>query len=208
MKTVSRNMIFTAALFLSFSLSGCSSKASEERLRGIELLEQGKYQEAEDMLNQALADAHGRIGRETLDILLYRAEAEYMIGDLDQSRETINILIQADGEKDTYTRFLAQLDAHLLIADASRALNEDSLEEARSDLDKANAAGLANDRDYQFDEAVYLEKTAKWEEACQAFTDYCTRYPDDKAAARELSFLKSRVNELEKNDLLKEETGS
>ena len=39
------------------------------------------------------------------------------------------------------------------------------------------------------------------------FQQYSTRYPGDEDAKRELSFLKNRMEALEKNPLLKEKAG-
>ena len=53
-------------------------------------------------------------------------------------------------------------------------------------------------------EAVYLEKTGEWQKAYDAFSQYCSRYPEDEKASRELSFLESRKKALEGNTALSE----
>ena len=70
---------------------------------------------------------------------------------------------------------------------------------ARESLDQAKAAGLTNDKDYQFDELVYLEKTAQWTEAYEAVQTFLENYPGDADATRELAFLRTRIDELSAN---------
>ena len=94
-----------------------------------------------------------------------------------------------------------------LIQELGTALNDNKLEDAEKLLSEIKEKGLEEDREYLFDGAVYLEKTAKWQEAYEAFQQYCTRYPGDEDAKRELSFLKNRMEALEKNPLLKEKAG-
>ena len=188
-KTVVVYMLLSGSLFL----TACSNKKVEElRLSGIDQLEKGKYEEAIDTLNQALQAGRGEVSETQFDILLYRAEAEYMSGDLDACQTTIDTLRKVDG------------DVKRLVKEASDALNDDDTETAREKLDAAKAAGLTNDRDIDFDEVVYLEKTAQWEAAYDAVEKYLQNYPGDEAATREETFLKSRIEELKNNTALNE----
>ncbi len=183
-------------------LTGCKSRASELRLQGISELEKGKYEDAIKTLDEALQESNGKISREQFDILLYRAEAEYMTGDYDAAQHTLDILTKVDGKKDTYEKMQKQIDAKLLIKEASEALDKNDTATAREKLDEASANGLSNDRDQEYDEIVYLEKTGKWQEAYDAMQSYMTRYPGDKEAEREQSFLKTRTDALHNNPLL------
>lgn len=199
-----RRMLFATAcaLMILATMNSCGSKAKELRLEGIAQLEKGDYQDAITTLNKALDESNGQISKVQFDILLYRAEAEYMTGDLAAAQKTVNILTKIDGKNETYQKLQTQIDAKKLIQDAAMALNEEDLETARTNLDKARDAGLQNDRDLLFNEAVYLEKTAQWQSAYDAFTDYLGMYPGDEEAKRELSFLKTRVDALKHNALL------
>lgn len=199
-----RRMLFATAcaLMILATMNSCGSKAKELRLEGIAQLEKGDYQDAITTLNKALDESNGQISKVQFDILLYRAEAEYMTGDLAAAQKTVNILTKIDGKNETYQKLQTQIDAKKLIQDAATALNEEDLETARANLDKARDAGLQNDRDLLFNEAVYLEKTAQWQSAYDAFTDYLGMYPGDEEAKRELSFLKTRVDALKHNALL------
>lgn len=203
MKKRKMNLRTMSAVLLSLLLlTGCGSQVKELRLQGIAQLEKGQYQEAVETLNEALQAGRGQISRVQLDILSYRAEAEYLSGDLEAAEKTVSILIEADGSKESYEKLSAQISAKRLVQEASKALDQNQLDEARSKLDEAIAAGLQNDQSLEYDEAVYLEKTGKWEEAYAAMKDYTDRYPDDTEAVRELDFLKTRAEALKNNQLL------
>lgn len=182
------------ALFLVLMLlSGCGKSADALRQEGIALIASGSYAEAITKLDEALDAGKGKVGALQYDILLYRAEAEYMNGDYAAAKHTYELLIEADGEKEPYTSLLNQANAKLLLADATKALDDNDTETARSLLDQVKSLGLLSDHDLEFDEGVYLEKTAQWEDAYNAFLALNGKYPDDAAAKKELDFLKTRV---------------
>lgn len=180
-------------------LSGCGNKVEELRLQGIDLVEKGKYDEAITTLDEAMERSKGRVGEEQYDILLYKAEAEYMLGDYDAARKIIETLREVNGDQEVYLQFQTQLDARQYIENATKALNDGDTDTARESLDQAKAAGLTNDKDYQFDELVYLEKTAQWQEAYEAVQTFLDNYPGDADATRELAFLRTRIDELSTN---------
>lgn len=180
-------------------LSGCGNKVEELRLQGIDLVEKGKYDEAITTLDEAMERSKGRVGEEQYDILLYKAEAEYMLGDYDAARKIIETLREVNGDQEVYLQFQTQLDARQYIENATKALNDGDTDTARESLDQAKAAGLTNDKDYQFDELVYLEKTAQWQEAYAAVQTFLDNYPGDADATRELAFLRTRIDELSTN---------
>ena len=180
-------------------LTGCGNRVEELRLQGIDLVEKGKYEEAITTLDEAMERSKGRVGAEQYDILLYKAEAEYMLGDYDAARKIIETLREVNGDQEVYLQFETQLDARQYIENATKALNDGDMDAARESLDQAKAAGLTNDKDYQFDELVYLEKTAQWTEAYEAVQTFLENYPGDADATRELAFLRTRIDELSAN---------
>ncbi len=184
-------------------LTGCGNKVSALRLQGIELVEKGKYEEALEVLEEAMNRSKGAVGPEQYDILLYKAEAEYMLGDFDAARKIIETLRTVDGDREVYLQLQSQLDARQYVETATQALNDGDLELARTKLDEAKNAGLTNDKDYQFDELVYLEKTSQWESAYEAAQRFLENYPGDSDAERELEFLRTRVEELSGNTAAK-----
>lgn len=180
-------------------LTGCGNRVEELRLQGIDLVEKGKYEEAITTLDEAMERSRGRVGAEQYDILLYKAEAEYMLGDYDAARKIIETLREVNGDQEVYLQFQTQLDARQYIESATKALNDGDMDAARESLDQAKAAGLTNDKDYQFDELVYLEKTAQWTEAYEVVQTFLENYPGDADATRELAFLRTRIDELSAN---------
>ena len=100
-----------------------------------------------------------------------------------------------------------RIAAKKLVYSAGEALNQNDLEKARNCLDEAKEKGLSADRDMEYNEAVYLEKTGEWQKAYDAFTQYLNRYPEDENASRELQFLENRVKALEGNPALSEQNG-
>lgn len=185
--------------FVALLLTGCGNRVEELRLQGIDLVEKGKYEEAITTLDEAMERSRGRVGAEQYDILLYKAEAEYMLGDYDAARKIIETLREVNGDQEVYLQFQTQLDARQYIESATKALNDGDMDAARESLDQAKAAGLTNDKDYQFDELVYLEKTAQWTEAYEAVQTFLENYPGDADATRELAFLRTRIDELSAN---------
>ena len=204
MKKLQLRAFFLSVLVLCM-LAGCGNGVREKRLEGIDVLEKGKYEEAVRLFDEAMELSRGRISQEQFDILLYRAEAEYMTGDYDAAEETLRVLVQVDGEKDVYHRMLEQIDAKHLVKAAGEALNEGKTGDARRMMDDAVSKGLKNDRELEFNEAVYLEKTAAWEEALEAFRTYLRNYPGDPDAEKELAFLETRIEEFSTNDALRED---
>ena len=122
-----------------------------------------------------------------------------MLGDSDAARKNIETLREVNGDQEVYLQFQTQLDARQYIESATKALNDGDMDAARESLDQAKAAGLTNDKDYQFDELVYLEKTAQWTEAYEAVQTFLENYPGDADATRELAFLRTRIDELSTN---------
>lgn len=101
-----RLVILAGALVLSMSLmTGCQSKEKERlsfRETGIEQMGSGDYEEAIASFDQALDRSKGMVGNFELDVLKYRAEAEYKAEDYDAAAHTYDILLEVDGEKPEY----------------------------------------------------------------------------------------------------------
>jgi hypothetical protein len=192
-------------LLLSLSLFACKNKAKEYRLLGIEALERGDGKAALENFNLALEKSNGQVSALQMDILAYKIEAEILLGNISDAEASLENY-KALAKKDL-PLLEERIAGKKLIQELSLALNEDKLEEAKTLLSEIKEKGLEEDREYLFAEAVYLEKTAKWQEAYEAFKQYCARYPGDEDAKRELGFLKNRMEALEKNPLLKEKAG-
>lgn len=78
-------------------LAGCQGNRREEyRTTGIEQMASGDYAAAMASFGQALEQSKGRVGAFELDVLKYRAEAEYMLEDYQAAAHTYEVLLQVD----------------------------------------------------------------------------------------------------------------
>ena len=85
-------------------LTGCKGVTEEEktaRENGIALLESGDYEGALDQFEALIQDAD-RVTDFEVDILKYRAEAEYGLKDYEAAAHTYDILSQIDKERAEY----------------------------------------------------------------------------------------------------------
>ena len=184
------------------SLSACKNEAKAYRTEGITALEKGDAQKALENFDLALEKSKGKVGTLQFDILAYKVEAEIHLGKLDEAEENLQNLETISTKN--YAKLQDLIEAKKSIVSAGEALNQDDLDLARKELDEAKEKGLSTDRELEYSEAIYLEKTGEWQNSYDAFSKYCSRYPDDAEAARELQFLESRVKVLGGNTLLSE----
>lgn len=92
--------VMTAAVLLT---TGCASKEKYEyREAAIRQMEAGDYAAAVDSLNLALEKSDGTVGKFELDVLKYRAEAEFCLEDYEAAADTYDVLWQTDGQKPEY----------------------------------------------------------------------------------------------------------
>lgn len=95
-----------AAFFLAAAIlaGGCSDSKERYAFRetGIEQLNAGEYDAAIQSFEQAIASSNGLVGEFELDVLKYRAEAEYKAGDFAASAYTYDVLCQVDEERPEY----------------------------------------------------------------------------------------------------------
>lgn len=98
--------VCTAAVFL---LSGCGGITDEmfaEREAAIQMMESGDYESAVAAFN-GLVEKADSVTNFEVDILKYRAEAEYQLGDYRAAAYTYDILNQIDKERAEYCYFAA-----------------------------------------------------------------------------------------------------
>ncbi len=104
-RKLNMHRIAAAWILAALMLGGCGSGEKERqelRLQGIEQLEAGNYEEAIKSFEGALELSAKVIGEFELDILKYRAEAEYGSGDYAAAAYTYDVLSQVDEERDEY----------------------------------------------------------------------------------------------------------
>ncbi len=92
-------------------MTGCQGSSEKYTFRenGIEQLNAGNYNEAIQSFEQALEHSDGLVGTFELDVLKYRAEAEYRAGDHEAAAHTYGILMQVDEERPEYLNMRCML---------------------------------------------------------------------------------------------------
>ena len=104
-------------LFLSAAcavcVAGCgeSKAAKEARLAGIRDMEAEQYEQALASFQEALDASDGIVDEFELDILKYRGEAEYRLGDYRAAAHTYDILAEVDEGKAEYRYCKAMAEA-------------------------------------------------------------------------------------------------
>ena len=89
-----------------FLCTGCSSEREEEQLsfrqEGITLMENGKYEEALEKFQSALDLSLGKVGETEMDICFYKAEAQYMLGNVEDAMATYTAIIDFNENAKAY----------------------------------------------------------------------------------------------------------
>ena len=148
-KTGYGTLLIVLTLILTMS-SGCGEKVSRYTYRddGIKALNERNYKEAIQSLNQAIDTKKGLVGKFDMDVLKYRAEAEYLSGDYQAAAGTYDILIKIDGEKPEYLNMRSASragagDNEGAIADYNRSMELDPDNKAPGRMNALLAAGAA-----------------------------------------------------------------
>ena len=99
---------FAVGVLAVIMLGGCSGKERKNFEAGKALLNEGKYAEAVEAFDKAI-EAHGSnsIRGLEIDILRYRAEAEYRAGDYKAAEHSYRLLTSADENRSEYMDMLA-----------------------------------------------------------------------------------------------------
>ncbi|SES04385.1 tetratricopeptide repeat protein [Lachnobacterium bovis] len=123
-------MLMTSVTVVSV-LGGCGRNESKQttfKQYGINALENGQYKEAIKSLNSALNQANGKVGKNEVEICYYKAEAQYLSGDIKGALKTYTALIDYDNnEKAYYLRgnvYLSQSKTKKAFSDYKKALEE------------------------------------------------------------------------------------
>ncbi len=100
--------LFAVGILAAIMLSGCSGKERKNFEAGKALLNEGKYAEAVEAFDKAI-EAHGsnNIRGLEIDILRYRAEAEYRAKDYKAAGHSYRLLTSADENRSEYMDMLS-----------------------------------------------------------------------------------------------------
>lgn len=156
-KNISR--FAAAAVLLSLCLTGCGETkvAKDARQQGITQMAETNYAGAITSFDTALEEADGIVNKFELDILKYRGEAEFNLGDYAAAKHTYDILVDVDKGQPEY----------LYLRAASGALSGD-VESALEDYNKAADMEKPMDRNV-VGSAIALSSIGK---ACTDKGDY------------------------------------
>lgn len=148
-------------------IPGCGKKENKYSFReaGIEALNTGNYDDAIEAFDQAINSSKGLVGKFDVDVLKYRAEAEYLSEDYPSAVNTYDILIQVDGERAEYynMRSASRAEAGDLtgaLEDYKRSAELDTEKQAPGRLKALLAAGAALEKEGSADQAMALYEAA------------------------------------------------
>lgn len=131
-------MVLLAGMMICGCKAGGPSK-TEYRMEGIEKLEGKDYAGAIEAFDQAITLSKGAVGRFELDVLKYRGEAEYRLGDYAAAAHTYDILFQVDKEipEYRYLRCMANAKAGSLDSALEDYTSQAAADKEPSDLSAA-----------------------------------------------------------------------
>lgn len=161
--------VLGAVLLLVLGLTGCgeSKEAKKARMDGIEQLNAGNYSEAVAFFDQALKEADGIVNSFELDILKYRGEAEYALGNYQEAAHTYGILLEVDNEKPEYLYYQAAANAMQGNTDSAiESYNQAEQMEQKTNRNVEGATfallalGSACEKNRDFDQAMEFYKSA------------------------------------------------
>jgi len=186
-------ILILSALFL----GGCASKELYIlREQAIKEYQQGNYEQAAKLFDEALSYGNGEVGEAELDILRYRAECELRCREFEKAKASYGILAQLDESeenREAYSELEEQFGKMEELSDACRLMQEEKYEEAYEANDRlAGLGGDAVEAAAWYNKAVCAEHLARWQEAAELFGDYVAIYPNDEEARKEYEFCRSR----------------
>jgi len=188
---------------------GTDRTRSTLRKDGITALEDGDYKAAVEKFDEALKLSGNKTGKFEIDVLQYRADANYNLKDYTASLEDWKKLIELDGENVKYKEnaVLCMLengdyDGALAVGVLqSRVYNRRAVMEIENqEFDQALETirqGMAVDdgsraADLLFNQVVAYEGKHDFKEALRLLNSYIATYGTDENVQRELTFLESR----------------
>lgn len=115
-KQANRKAAFCAVVLMTAAsvLGGCGEAGPDKkelRMSGIQKLDAGDYAGAVADLDGAIQASTGRVGAFEIDVLKYRAEAEYKLEDYLAAAHTYDVLIQVDQKGPGYLYLSAAMKA-------------------------------------------------------------------------------------------------
>lgn len=196
-----------AAVFLlsaGIFLTGCgeAKEAKEARLQGIAQLQAGQYEAAIASFETALSQADGIVDSFELDLLKYRGEAEYALGDYTAAEHTYQILAEVDGEKQEYAEYRNSAELQRMNQQGLALLEEKKAEEALLVFEAGMEKLLQTDSRIALEEeltavftyniGVAYEAQGEFAKALEQLRSYASNYGSTPELEKEIQFLESR----------------
>ena len=130
-----RRFLYMAVVVMAmmFLATGCSNERQERQLQlreqGISCLENGQYEKALITFQAALEESLGQIGEIELDICFYKAEAQYMLGNVEDAIHTYSTIIGYNNSSKAYylrgNLYYSQGNEALALSDYEAAIQYD-----------------------------------------------------------------------------------
>ena len=127
-------LVLVVVVFLCTGCSGREEKQMSHREKGIQLMENGKYEKALEEFQAALDLSLGEIGEKEVDICFYKAETQYFLNDIEGAKNTYTAIINFNEDPKAY--FLRG-NLYYSLGDEGNALNdyEEAIERDKKDYD-------------------------------------------------------------------------
>ena len=173
-----------AALLAVYMLSGCADAIKD----GTKALKEGRYEEAQELFQEAAGDADDKTAAEAYRGLgmAYYEQEEYT-----SALEAFQTALDKGGEQTVQIYNLMGI-CGMKTSDYGSALGyfQSGLAMADTSAGEDTDAGLI--QEMRYNEIVCYEQTADWESAKQKISEYLADYPGDETAEKEAEFLETR----------------
>ena len=179
--------------------------------QGLACLESQNYAQAVTAFDDAIALTHGRIGTFEIQMMLYRAEAQYRSGDYQSALAAYETLYAKDDSNETckaglalclletgdYDRAksLGVIQGQVYSRIAKDQINAGNYDDALSTIETGFSEAGADEvgrEELTYNQAVAWEYKGDYKKALEILESYDQKYTAEGNAARELAFLKTR----------------
>lgn len=182
-------------ILICIMLTACTNRnrIMAYRAEGINSLQNQNYQEALDYFNMAISAGDGEVTKLQYDLLLYKAECLFQLGDFSKSRDIYNVLLKVNPNNSQFKEIFSIISSLASLDELRAALDNNNLTEAEELINKLKQTGLEHDRAVIFNQGVLYEKKGEWKYALDQFKYYLTQFPNDEKALHEIEFINAQL---------------
>lgn len=218
-KAAALAIVLCLSAMLLTACGGVSEEMLEARTSAIAKMDNGDYEGAVEIFNQLVEEAKS-VSEFELDVLKYRAEAEYLLGDYEAAIHTWQILTEVDQERPEYQYCTSMAmaenyqkngmteeakEVYQSLIDVGQgntriynrlmllAMEEEDYDEALKMAAKGKILtdGLAV-QELEYNTAVCYEYQGEFAKALELFRAYEASYGTDERVSHEIAFLETR----------------